>query len=267
MKKIEMNKKVEVKTITKNIKKENEKMIKFDSSIVKEAHRLTKEIQATYKEVDYMTQFGLVMQMLIEDAQKKEIIYNSFNDWFENDYLKNDNYYGYILYNSNIIDKNGRLSYTDIKDVRKFDGAVSMNYEVLQGSEDDIKQDVLIKVYEYFQKYHELPYIWRGSTYAQACRNVLKFYRKQNRRSIPSDEYVFQKLEIHSHYDDVNHLIMDIEGISTDKQYEVACYISDGYTDTDIEGIIGISRQYVNRLRRQLQKRIVDSGLLEVYSF
>ena len=261
-----MNKKVKSIT-TKNTKKEeSKKMIMFNSEMIKEAHQMTKDIKKEYKEVDYKTQFGLCMQMLIEDAQKKEIIYNSFNDWFENDYLKNDNYYGYILYNSNIIDKNGKLSYTDIES-QKRDAAVGMNYKILQGNEDDIKQDVLIKVYEYFQKYHELPYIWRGSTYAQACRNVLKFYRKQNRRSIPSDEYVFQKLEIHSHYDDVNHLIMDIEGISTDKQYEVACYISDGYTDTDIEGIIGISRQYVNRLRRQLQKRIVDSGLLEVYSF
>jgi len=261
-----MNKKVKSIT-TKNTKKEeSKKMIMFNSEMIKEAHAMARELKNQYKEVDYKTQFGLCMQMLIEDAQKKEIIYNSFNDWFENDYLKNDNYYGYILYNSNIIDKNGKLSYTDIES-QKRDAAVGMNYKILQGNEDDIKQDVLIKVYEYFQKYHELPYIWRGSTYAQACRNVLKFYRKQNRRSIPSDEYVFQKLEIHSHYDDVNHLIMDIEGISTDKQYEVACYISDGYTDTDIEGIIGISRQYVNRLRRQLQKRIVDSGLLEVYSY
>ena len=65
-----MNKKVEVKTITKNTKKENEKMVKFDSNLIKEAHRLTKEIQATYKEVDYMTQFGLCMQMLIEDKKK-----------------------------------------------------------------------------------------------------------------------------------------------------------------------------------------------------
>jgi len=260
------NKKVVKSTITKTNKMEGKTMIKFNKEMIKEAHRLTKEIQATYKEVDYMTQFGLVMQMLIEDAQKKEIIYNSFNDWFENDYLKNDNYYGYILYNSNIIDKNGKLSYTDIES-QKMDAAVGMNYQILQGSEDDIKQDVLIKMYDYFQKYQELPYIWRGSTYAQACRNILKFYRKQNKRSVPSDEYVFQKLEIHSHYDDVNHLIMDIEGIATDKQYEIACYIRDGYNDTDIEGITGISRQYINRLRRQLQQRITDSGLLEVYSY
>lgn len=262
-----MNKKVEVKsTITKNTKKENEKMVKFDSNLIKEAHKLTKEIQATYKDVDYMTQFGLCMQMLIEDKKNENKAFNSFNDWFENDYLKNEGYYGYILYNNNIIDKNGKLSYTDIES-QKRDAAVGMNYKILQGNEDDIKQDILIKIHEYFQKYHELPYIWRGSTYAQACRNVLKFYRKQNKRSIPAEEYVFQKLELHSHYDDINHLIMDIEGISTDKQYEVACYIKEGYTDTDIESIIGISRQYINRLRRQLQKRIVDSGLLEVYSF
>ena len=260
-----MSKKVKSIT-TKNTNKGEVKMIKFTSEIIKEAHRLTKELKNQYKEVDYKTQFGLCMQMLIEDKKNENKVFNSFHDWFENDYLKNEEYYGYILYNNNIIDKNGKLSYTDIES-QKRDAAVGMNYRILQGAEDDIKQDVLIKVYEYFQKYHELPYIWRGSTYAQACRNVLKFYRKQNRRSIPAEEYVFQKLELHSHYDDVNHLIMDIEGISTSKQYEIACYIKDGYTDTDIASIIGISRQYINRLRRQLQKRIIDSGLLEVYSY
>ncbi len=262
-----MSKKVEVKTITKNTKKENEKMVKFTSEIIKEAHRLTKELKNQYKEVDYMTQFGLCMQMLIEDKKNENKVFNSFNDWFENDYLKNEGYYGYILYNNNIIDKNGKLSYVDIDEIRKKDSVVSMNYKILQGSEEDIKQDILIKMYDYFEKHSILPYNWRGTAYAQCCRNILKKYRNQNKRSIPSDEFVFQKLEIHSHYDDVNHLILDIENISTDKQYEVACYIRDGYNDTDIESIIGISRQYINRLRRQLQKRIVDSGLLEVYSF
>ena len=259
--------KKEVKsTTTKNNKKGEVKMIKFTSELIKEAHKMTKDIVDTYKDVDYAVQFGLCMQMLIDDMQKSNIVYGTFEQWFNEDYTKNEGYYGYILYNNNIIDKNGKLSYTDIES-QKRDAAVGMNYKILQGSEDDIKQDVLIKMYDYFQKYQELPYIWRGSTYAQACRNVLKFYRKQNKRSIPAEEYVFQKLELHSHYDDINHLIMDIEGISTDKQYEVACYIKEGYTDTDIEGIIGISRQYINRLRRQLQKRIIDSGLLEVYGY
>jgi len=252
--------------ITKNTNKGEVKMIMFSSEMIKEAHQMTKDIKKEYKEVDYKTQFGLCMKVLIEDMQKNNIVYNDFNQWFNEDYTKNEGYYGYILYNNNIIDKNGKLSYTDIES-QKRDAAVGMNYKILQGNEDDIKQDILIKIHEYFQKYHELPYIWRGSTYAQACRNVLKFYRKQNKRSIPAEEYVFQKLELHSHYDDINHLIMDIEGISTDKQYEVACYIKEGYTDTDIEGIIGISRQYINRLRRQLQKRIIDSGLLEVYGY
>jgi len=252
--------------ITKNTNKGEVKMIMFSSEMIKEAHQMTKDIKKEYKEVDYKTQFGLCMKVLIEDMQKNYIVYNDFNQWFNEDYTKNEGYYGYILYNNNIIDKNGKLSYTDIES-QKRDAAVGMNYKILQGNEDDIKQDILIKIHEYFQKYHELPYIWRGSTYAQACRNVLKFYRKQNKRSIPAEEYVFQKLELHSHYDDINHLIMDIEGISTDKQYEVACYIKEGYTDTDIEGIIGISRQYINRLRRQLQKRIIDSGLLEVYGY
>lgn len=252
--------------ITKNTNKGEVKMIMFSSEMIKEAHQMTKDIKKEYKEVDYKTQFGLCMKVLIEDMQKNNIVYNDFNQWFNEDYTKNEGYYGYILYNNNIIDKNGKLSYTDIES-QKRDAAVGMNYKILQGNEDDIKQDILIKIHEYFQKYHELPYIWRGSTYAQACKNVLKFYRKQNKRSIPAEEYVFQKLELHSHYDDINHLIMDIEGISTDKQYEVACYIKEGYTDTDIEGIIGISRQYINRLRRQLQKRIIDSGLLEVYGY
>ena len=261
-------KKVEVKTITKNIKKENEKMVKFDSSIVKEAHKMTQELKLKYPEVDYMTQFGLCMQYLMEIEKYKNIEFSSFEQWYHEDYLKNQKTYSYWLYNSNILDKNQKLSDVSDEGMAR-DTQVSMNYQILNGQLEDVQNDILIKVMEYFTKHQKLPYMWRKSMYTKIANNILKRYRKHLSRfkAYPENGYHEDKLILHHYPDEPDILSMDIQKVTTEQQFQIMEYLKMEMSDQEISDIIGLSRQYVHRLRVQVQKRIVDSGLMEVYGY
>ena len=262
------NKKVVKSTITKTNKMEGKTMIKFNKEMIKEAHRLTKEIQATYKEVDYKVQFGLCMAYLLEVEKYKNIEFSTFEQWYHEDYLKNQKQYGYWLYNSNILDKNQKLSDVSVEGIAR-DTQVSMNYQILNGQLEDVQNDILIKVMEYFTKHQKLPYMWRKSMYTKIANNILKRYRKHLSRfkAYPENGYHEDKLILHHYPDEPDILSMDIQKVTTEQQFQIMEYLKMEMSDQEISDIIGLSRQYIHRLRVQVQKRIVDSGLREVYGY
>jgi len=265
---VEMNKKVEVKTITKNNKKGEVKMVKFTSEMIQEAHTMAKELKNQYKDVDYQTQFGLCMAHLLEIEKYKNVEFVTFEQWYHEDYLKNQKQYSYWLYNSNILDKNQRLSDVSTEGIAR-DTQVSMNYQILNGQLEDVQNDILIKVMEYFTKHQKLPYMWRKSMYTKIANNILKRYRNHLSRfkAYPENGYHEDKLILHNYPDEPDILSMDIQNVTTEQQFQIMEYLKLEYSDQEISDIIGLSRQYIHRLRVQVQKRIVDSGLREVYGY
>lgn len=47
--------------------------MKFRSELIKEAHKMTKEIKQEFNNVDYKTQFGLCLSFLIEEEKEMDI--------------------------------------------------------------------------------------------------------------------------------------------------------------------------------------------------
>lgn len=238
----------------------------LSKQLMVEAHRMTREIKKEYSDVDYQVQLGLCISYLMEEEKNNREI--TLKEYFK-DMEDNPNYYGYIFYNNNIITKNGRLSDRDNLDR---DRDTSANYKIEYGEEEDIKQSVIIKIIEYFQKYGTLKYRHRGTLYGQLLANCLRSHSRQltRFRSYNEDRYNFvgydndQKTILH-HDDNTSLFKLDLLNVLNDRQRQVVSLLEAGYNKIEIADLLGISRQAIHKNINSIKKILIENKLVAGY--
>ena len=240
------------------------------SELMKEAHKLTRELKEEYKDIDYSLQLGLYISYLLEEERENKDI--TIEDFIEDYY--NNGLYGYILHKNNILTKNGYES-TDQKAEAKNTSAF---YQILPNDIADIEQLALLKVIEKFDREGgTIQWKYRFSTWSYACLNATKEYQRNLAKFKPNSRletnvkngqgiaYENDNLTVTT-IDDINYLKMEIEllvknGELSERQYKIITLREQGYNYTEMENIIGISRQAIHKHIPKIQSILKDNGL------
>lgn len=235
----------------------------LNSKLLKEAHKLTREIKKEYEDINYQYQLGLCIAYLIEEKKANREI--GLQEYFK-DMQKNKSYYEYIFYNNNIIVKNGRLS-----DNIERDKKTTATYKIQYGEVEDIKQSVIVKIIEYFNKHKVILYKHRGTLYGQLLANVLRGHSRhlQRFKSYNEDRYNFigydgdTKTILH-HDDKTNIFKMDLLNVLSDRQKEIVSLLEAGYNKSEIATLIGVSRQAIHKNINSIKKILIEEKLYQV---
>lgn len=240
-----------------------EKML-FNSKMMKEAHKMAKELKEKYSDINYHYQLGLCIKYLLKEEKLNKMI--GLEEYFK-DMEQNPGYYSYIFYNNNIIVKNGRLS----EDLKR-DCKVSANYRIQYGEEEDIKNSVIVKIIEYFNKHKTLKYRYRGTLYGQLLANVLRGHARHlaRFRSYQDEKYLNIGYSGDSttilHEDDKTSIFkLDLLNVLTDRQLEIISLLEEGYTKVETASILSISRQAVHKNINSIKKIMIENGLAKGY--
>lgn len=226
------------------------------AKIMKEAHRMTKELKAKYPEIDYSFQLGLCISYLIEEYQEMDI------DDFMEDYKQNYKAYEYILFRNNILSKNGKIS----KDQELEAKATKAYYNILYNHTDDIRQLALLKAVEYFRKHKAIKHKYRFMFYGLMCLNAVKQYSRHLARfnSFSDDRYlnigwcgdVLSPIHNDKHSDiDFN---IDIGNMFNDTQFKIISLLKAGYSKVEIADLLGVSRQAVYKNLERVRKKLKE---------
>lgn len=226
------------------------------AKIMKEAHRMTKELKAKYPEIDYNFQLGLCISYLIEEYQEMDI-----NDFME-DYKQNYKAYEYILFRNNILSKNGKIS----KDQELEAKLTKAYYNILYNHTDDIRQLALLKTIKYFDRHKVIKSKNRFALYGLMCLNAVKEYSRHLRRfnSFSDDRYlnigwcgdVLSPIHNDKHSDiDFN---IDIGNMFNDTQSKIIRLLKAGFTKVEIADLLGVSRQAVYKNINRIQAKLKE---------
>lgn len=240
----------------------NQKGINLISKeIMKEAHKLTRELKSKYKDIDYQTQLGLYISYLLEEEKNNREI--DFTAWFE-DYEANQKYYGYILYNNNILQKNGKLTLNIENDKN-----VSSYYNISYSDIEDIKQSIIVKMLEKFERDGTITYKYRGTTYGLIALNVLKSYSRHLTRFKAYNQDNYSNVGFNDEgqatitvEDDKTSIFkLDIQKVLSDRQYEIVSLLEQGYNIIETAEQIGISRQAIHDNINKIKNILKENDL------
>lgn len=228
------------------------------SELMKRSHKLAKEIKKEYPEVNYHFQLGVCMKYIIEEEKlNKEITFNEFFDFYQ----KNPKLFTYLFYKENILSKNG----FETKSQEYEHEITTSTYKIDNDDLEDVKQEIILRIMEYFEKYKTLKYRYIGNLYRQIAYNSCKSYARQKKHfrvnKNPNDE--LQKLEIDCHYDDYQKLEFDIDikNLFDGKKLEIIQLLDAGYTKTEIAPMLKISRQMVYKDINKIKDVMISIGL------
>ena len=234
-------------------------MLKLNmSKIMKEAHRMTKELKAKYPEIDYNFQLGLCLQYLIEEEAKNKPM--NVNEWVE-DYYSNYKAYSYILYHNNILSKNGKFTESQEEEARE----TSAFYRILPSDAKDIEQLAIQKVLEYFQRqggYIERKH--RFNLWGLCCLNASKQYYRHLARFNSYDDNKYKNIGWVGdtispvHHDRYNLFDIDIKNMLNDTQSKIIKLLEAGYTKVEIADLLNISRQAVYKNINRIQAKLKE---------
>lgn len=248
--------------------------------IFKEAHKMTKEIVEKYNDVDYQAQFALCLQYLIEESKK--VKYNdddliNFTTWYNEVYLQEPKLFGYLYHKNDILVKNGKITESQLEEFR----TTTATYSILNGEEEDVKQEVLLHVMEAFERNGgSIRYGYTFNTYVLCVHNAIRKHVrmiKRSRRSMNPNEPMpvgfndkQEQVAITDDRREISYLKMDIEklyndGILTKRQLRIIQLIEQGFNQIEIADIVGISRQYVYKERQKIKQLMIDHGLVVGY--
>ena len=242
--------------------------------IFKEAHKMTREMVNQYKDIDYQTQFGLCLQYLLEVNNSNKVKYNdddmiSFTDWYNNVYLEEPKLFDYLYHKNDILVKNGKITESQLEEFK----TTTATYSILNGEEEDVKQEVLLHVMEAFERNGGLiRYGYTFNTYVLAVNNAIRKHVrmiKRSRRSLNPNEPMpvgfndnKERIVITDDKREVSELKLDLENVLTERQLRIIQLIEQGFNQIEIADIVGISRQYVHKERQKIKKIMKDSGLV-----
>lgn len=243
--------------------------------LFKEAHKMTREMVDKYGDIDYQTQFGLCLQYLIEESKK--VKYNDdelidFTTWYENVYLKEQKLFGYLYHKNDILVKNGKITESQLEEFK----TTTATYSILNGEDEDVKQEVLLHVMEAFERNGgSIRYGYTFNTYVLCVHNAIRKHVrmiKRSRRSMnPNDSMLTgyndnkEKIVITNDKREFSELKLDLESILTKRQMRIIQLIEQGFNQIEIADIVGISRQYVHKERQKIKQLMIDHGLVVGY--
>lgn len=249
--------------------KKNNKGNLISSEIMKEAHAKTREFVELYQ-VDYQAQLGLFISCLLEEEKENQPI--TIEEWIE-DYYSNG-LYGYILHKNNILQKNGYQSH----DQKAEASNTSAFYQILPEDADDIEQLALLKVVERFDREGgTIQNKARFNIWSYACLNATKEYQRNLAKFKPNSRletnikqgqsiaYENDSLTVTT-INSIDYLKLEIEllvknGEISNRQYKIIELKEQGYNNTEISDIVGISRQAVHKNINKIQDILKENGL------
>lgn len=195
-------------------------------------------------------------KMAIEAVEHEgEIL--SFEDWHAY-YNSKQKTFNYILFHNNILQKNGK--YTESQKVEA--ETTTATYQILEGEEEDIKQEALLKMMEYCQKNGGIAYEYRFSVYALSALNAIKAHSRMIRRSrlavnpnTPMDTAfgdAGEKILIIDDSTTFSDLRLDMQRSLTDRQLQVCQLLEAGYNLTETAKIMETSRVSLDRWKAKI---------------
>lgn len=241
----------------------------ISKEIMKEAHRLTRELKKEYKDIDYQLQLGLYISYLLEEEKNNKDI--TIDEWIT-DYYSNG-LYGYILHKNNILEKNGKYSTS-----QKAETNTSAFYQILPSDLADIEQLALLKVVERFEREGgTIQNKHRFSTWSMACLNATKEYQRNlakfkpnkrletNVKNGQSIAYENDNLTVTT-IDNIDYLKLEIEllvknEVLSSRQYKIISLLEQGYNKSKIADIVGISRQAIHDNINKIQSILIENSL------
>lgn len=243
--------------------------------IFKEAHKMTKEIVEKYNDVDYQAQFALCLRYLIEESKK--VKYNdddliNFTTWYNEVYLQEPKLFGYLYHKNDILVKNGKITESQLEEFK----TTTATYSILNGEEEDVKQEVLLHVMEAFERNGgSIRYGYTFNIYVLCVHNAIRKHVrmiKRSRRSMNPNEPMItgfndnnEKIVITNDKRELSELKLDLERILTKRQMRIIQLIEQGFNQIEIADIVGISRQYVHKERQKIKQLMIDHGLVVGY--
>ena len=225
--------------------------------IMVKAHKMVKELRKEYPSINYHFQLGLCMKYLVEEEKlNKEIDVNYFMDY----YTKNPKLFNYLLQKESIFAKNGY----ETKSQEYESEITTSTYQILDYQEmEDIKQEGMTRIFEYFIKHKVLKYRYIGNLYKTCMFNAYKSYIRQKKyfRVNKNPEEGFQKMEMDCHFDKIDILGIDINNMElSDRQKTIVSLLNKGYNKVEVADIIDISRQAIYKNLKPIQKEFTKNG-------
>ncbi len=194
----------------------------------------------------------------------------SFDDWFFY-YNNNIESFDYILYHNNILSKNGKRTESQKLEAE----TTSAFYQILEGEEEDIKQETLVRMLEYAQKNGGIPFEYRFSAYALSALNAIKAHSRMIKRSRLA---VNPNTPLNTGYGDggekilitedsttFSDLRLDMQRYLTDKQLQVCKLLEAGYNLTETAKIMETSRVSLNRWKAKIENTLKNNILKVQY--
>jgi DNA-directed RNA polymerase specialized sigma24 family protein len=194
----------------------------------------------------------------------------SFDDWYTY-YNNNIKTFNYILYHNNILQKNGKFTESQKLEAE----TTSAFYKILEGEEEDIKQETLLRMMKYAKKNNGIPYKYRFSAYALCALNAIKAHNRMVKRSRLA---VNPNIPLNTGYGDNSEKILIIEDSTTfsdlridmqrtltDRQIQVCQLLEAGYNLTETAKIMKTSRVSLNRWKEKIRNTLKNDILKVQY--
>jgi len=182
----------------------------------------------------------------------------NLDQWLDH-YNNNLGMYHFILTKNCILTKNGKRSTDQQKEAK----TTTKNYTILYSDQEDIKQQTLLNVVKYFNRYQVTKYQYKYTLYRQCLIDALRSHTKQLKRFnmitdqdqktawcqgerviITSTDYLSSDLKV------------DLERILTAKQYKIVKMILMKYTLEEIAKTQKVTRQAIHKQLQQIRKVI-----------
>lgn len=229
------------------------------SELFKKAHEMTSEIKSEYKEVNYRLQLGLCMKYLLnEEKLNKEITFNEFFDFYQ----KNPKLFTYLFYKENLLSKNGY----ETKSQEYEQEITTSTYKIDNDDLEDVKQETILRIMEYFEKYKTIKYRYVGNLYRQIAYNSCKSYNRQKKHfhvSKNPNDSIDNSYNANYITDEINiDTEMDMERLFEGRQLEIIKLLNQGYTKVEIAKILNISREAVYKHINKIKGVMLANGIV-----
>ena len=195
-----------------------------------------------------------------------------FDAWFKF-YEANPRAFSYILYHNNVIIKNGK--YTISQEMEA--ATTSTCYQIMEGEEQDIKQETLIRVMERFSKEEGgvIEFRHRFTIYGLAALNAIKSHSrmiKRSRLAIPGNyktgynyqDNITEKIVITEDSTSFSDLRLDLQKNLTEDQLKLCQLLEAGYQKQEIAYILGVSRMTVNNRENKIKAIVAEQLAISI---
>lgn len=213
---------------------------------------MTKEIKKEYPDINYKYQLSLCMKHIIEEERlNRPIDFKEFFDFYEN----NPKLFTYLFYKENILSKNGFKT----KSQEYEQEITTSTYKIDNDDIEDIKQEIILRIMQYFQKYKTIKYRYIGNLYRQIAYNSCRSYSRQKKYfHVNKNPNAAIDTSYNSIYNnnELNIEIKDAINKLDPTDQKIVDLLFQGYQKIEIAPMIRKSRQTVYNHIAKIQKAI-----------